>query len=290
MTDRRFNEDEVAEIFRQATEAQRQAPQRQLASGEGMTLAEIQEIGQQVGIAPELVGRAAASLTAGGAATSRKFLGLTIGVGHTIDLDRKLAEQEWEQLVVDLRETFDARGTVRQEGSFRQWTNGNLQVLLEPTPAGQRIRFRTVKANSRALMVAGLATLGFATFLAIAGLAKGGANHVSLIIAAQSRCGRHGRTCYWSVPNPCLGSASGESRWKRSRSDSLPRRPYCRRRSSQLTDRKLIRHEHRLRAKPNAELIGTIDRLTSPLRTARSAGRGRDWPLECARRSRRNRR
>ena len=170
MTDRRFNEDEVAEIFRQATEAQQQAPQRQLASSEGMTLAEIQEIGQQVGIAPELVGRAAASLSAAGTSTSRKLLGLTIGVGHTIELDRKLTEDEWDQLVVDLRETFDARGTVRQDGSFRQWTNGNLQILLEPTPSGQRIRMRTVKANSRALISAGLLTSGIAAVMAVVGM------------------------------------------------------------------------------------------------------------------------
>jgi len=39
MTDRRFNEEEVAAIFKQATEAQ-QTPQRQLPSGDGLTLAE----------------------------------------------------------------------------------------------------------------------------------------------------------------------------------------------------------------------------------------------------------
>src|SRR5471030_619631 len=152
MTDRRFNEEEVAAIFKQATESQ-QTPQRQLPSGEGLTLAELQEIGRQVGIAPELVVQAASSLSQAGSPTSRRFLGLPIGVARTIELDRKLTEDEWERLVVDLRETFDARGTVRQDGSFRQWTNGNLQALLEPTPTGQRIRLRTVKANARALMM-----------------------------------------------------------------------------------------------------------------------------------------
>jgi len=183
MTDRRFNEDEVAEIFRQATEAQQQTPQRQLPSGEGLTLPEIQEIGQQVGISPELVVRAAASLTAAGSQTSRSLFGFTIGVGRTIELDRKLTEDEWEQLVVDLRETFDARGAVRQDGSFRQWTNGNLQVLLEPTPNGQRIRFRTVKANSRALIMGGLLTAGLAAAFGVVGLTGG--SHSNLVIAAN---------------------------------------------------------------------------------------------------------
>ncbi|MEX2153276.1 MAG: hypothetical protein WD825_08045 [Gemmatimonadaceae bacterium] len=45
MTERRFNEAEVAAIFERATEAQ-QTGQRQLPSGEGMTLAQLQEIGR----------------------------------------------------------------------------------------------------------------------------------------------------------------------------------------------------------------------------------------------------
>jgi hypothetical protein len=178
MTDRRFNEEEVAAIFKQATEAQ-QTPQRQLPTGEGLTLAELQEIGRQVGIAPELLVQAAVSVGQAGSPTSRKFLGLPIGVGRTIDLDRRLSDGEWERLVVDLRETFDARGTVNQQGSFRQWTNGNLQVLLEPTADGHRIRFRTVNAAARARMTAGLAVLGIAAATTIA-VAVGGANHVTL--------------------------------------------------------------------------------------------------------------
>ena len=182
MTDRRFNEEEVAAIFKQATEAQ-QTPQRQLPSGEGLTLAEVQEIGRQVGIAPELIDQAASSLVQSGTPTERTMLGLTIGVGRTIELDRKLSDDEWDRLVVDLRETFDARGAVRHEGSFRQWTNGNLQVLLEPTPAGQRIRLRTVKANARAWMMGGLLTSGIAGIMAIA--AAVGGSHTNLTIAAE---------------------------------------------------------------------------------------------------------
>src|SRR5258708_2095706 len=161
MNDRRFNEEEVAAIFRQATEAQ-QNPERQLPSGEGLTLAELQDIGRDVGTAPELVVRGAGSLGEVGSATTRTFFGLPIGVGRTIDLDRKLSEDEWERLVVDLRETFDARGTVKQEGSFRQWTNGNLQVLLEPTANGHRIRFSTVNGDALAWLWGGLLMLGIA--------------------------------------------------------------------------------------------------------------------------------
>src|SRR5215213_4945176 len=145
-----------------ATEAQYPA-QRQIPSSDGMTLAQLQEIGREVGIPPEQLAQAAKAIELGGRSTSRRFLGLPIGVGLTVDLNRRLADEEWDRFVVDLRETFDARGTQSREGSFRQWTNGNLQALLEPTATGQRIRLRTVKGDARAMMVGGLTMLGFAT-------------------------------------------------------------------------------------------------------------------------------
>jgi hypothetical protein len=80
-------------------------------------------------------------------------------VGRTVALQRNLTEQEWERLVVDLRETFDARGRIRTEGSFRQWTNGNLQALLEPTPSGHQLRLRTVKGDAYRMMTTGLGML-----------------------------------------------------------------------------------------------------------------------------------
>ena len=90
-------------------------------------------------------------------------MGLPIGVGRTVELDRPLSDSDWERLVADLRETFEARGTVKYDGPFRQWINGNLQALLEPTPGGHRLRLQTLNGGSRALMSWGLATLGVAT-------------------------------------------------------------------------------------------------------------------------------
>ena len=172
MTDRRYSEEEVAAIFERATEAQ-QSARRHLAPGEGMTLADLQEIGRDVGIPSDLVVEAARSLDRAGREAGRSFLGLPIGVGRTIELDRQLTDEEWEHLVVDLRETFDARGLVRTDGSLKQWTNGNLQALLEPTPSGHRLRLRTVNANARALMLVGAALAGFTSVVMIGAAVAG---------------------------------------------------------------------------------------------------------------------
>ena len=167
MTERRFNEAEVAAIFKRAAEAQNTS-QEQLPSGQGLTLTELRQIARDVGIAPDLVEQASQVVARAGTPTSRKFLGMPIGVGRTIDLGRKMNDEEWERLVVDLRETFDARGIVKRDGSLRQWTNGNLQALLEPTATGHRVRLKTVKGDARGLMAAGvgLLTAGFGSLVA----------------------------------------------------------------------------------------------------------------------------
>lgn len=188
MTERRYTEDEVAAIFARAAEAQ-QTHRRALPPADGMTLAEVQEIGREVGLPPELVAQAARSLDWGDPPASRTFLGLPIGVGRTIELERRLADAEWEQLVADLRETFDARGTVRYDGPFRQWTNGNLQVLLEPTPTGHRLRLRTVKGSARQLLSTGVAILGIAAAALVAAAAAGRLSDVTAALVFLSAIG-----------------------------------------------------------------------------------------------------
>jgi hypothetical protein len=173
MTERRYNEDEVAAIFRGATEETENSVERPAPTANGMTLGELEDIGRQVGIAPAVIRQAARSLDAGEQRISRTFLGLPLGVGHTIELDRRLSEDEWERLVVDLRETFDARGTVRREGGLRQWTNGNLQALLEPTATGQRLRLRTVKGDARGMLTGGMMVFGIGALALLASVATG---------------------------------------------------------------------------------------------------------------------
>ena len=166
MAERRYTEEEVAQIIQRAAENQ-QSTTRQLAPAEGLTLAELQEIGREVGISPDMVRAAASSIDAPPPQRgSRRWLGLPIGVSRTIELDRRLSEAEWERLVVDLRETFDARGSVRSEGNFKQWTNGNLQALVEPMGTGDRVRLRTIKGNMRNVIRGGLALLGGSGVLA----------------------------------------------------------------------------------------------------------------------------
>jgi len=159
MSERRYTDEEVAAIFKQAAETD-SAVSPLPAEGNGTTLAALQEIGREVGLSPAAIAHAAQSLERAGKPAGRTFMGFPIGVGRTVEFDRPLTDIEWESLVGDLRETFGARGRVQYDGPFRQWTNGNLQALVEPLPGGHRLRLQTMNGASRRMMSAGLLVTG----------------------------------------------------------------------------------------------------------------------------------
>jgi hypothetical protein len=188
MPDRRYNDDEVSVIFAKAAEGP-QTPAVQTPNSQGLTLAELQDIGREVGIPADAVAQAARLLEIQPRARARTLLGLPIGVERTIELGRWMSDAEWELLVVRLREEFRARGSVGGSGSFRQWSNGNLQALLEPTPTGHRLRFSTYRRNARVSITAGLATLGVTAALGIVSAASGSFASAATEIVIMSAIG-----------------------------------------------------------------------------------------------------
>ena len=172
MTQRRYSDEEVAAIFEAATEGPA-ATAVQRGTSEGLTLTEIQQIGAQVGLAPDTVAQAALSLERKPQASSSSFLGLPIGVERTIALNRWLTDAEWENLVGELRAVFHANGKVSVSGSYREWRNGNLRALLEPTETGHRLRLSTIKGSARPMMGIGLAMAGSAALVWTASILSG---------------------------------------------------------------------------------------------------------------------
>lgn len=185
---RRYDDDEVREIFERATD-----PDASVRSGgrgsalpeaTGMTLAEIQEIGAEAGIDPALVARAAASLDGGAeVAPVIRQLGVPVSVGRVVDLPARLSDRDWERLVVRMRDLFEARGTVTHEGTLRSWSNGNLQILMEPTREGYRLRMRSLSNSVRGRLTAGAILLATTVVLvALAFLGGGGVSEALTIL------------------------------------------------------------------------------------------------------------
>lgn len=178
MADRRYNDKEVAEIFRSASEGL-QLPRKQESVEKGLSLADLQSIAGQVGISSDAVVQAATALDVRKGSSQRTLLGLPIGVSRSIDLDRRLTDEEWARLVVQLQEVFDAQGKTNTEGSIRQWSNGNLRVVLEPTESGQRLRLRTFNSGARTSITTGLLLLGITAALAAATALTGNLAHAA---------------------------------------------------------------------------------------------------------------
>jgi len=149
--ERRYDQDEADRIFHLATEP-RDDPSPSRSAGDGLTLRELQAIGEEAGIPEDRVARAAHDLDHEVQTDTLRRLGLPVGVGRTVALPRPLTGREWERLVAHLRTTFSAPGEIDTHGALRQWSNGNLRVDVEPTEDGYQLRLETFKGSLRPTM------------------------------------------------------------------------------------------------------------------------------------------
>jgi len=157
MTQRRYGDGEVREIFSLATTGDPRGPSLPVES-DGLTLEELQRIGQEAGSAPARVAYAAETLAARGrAAPVQRAFGLPIGVSRVVALPRAPTDREWEQLITQCRTTFGAQGVATASGGLRAWSHGNLHVSVEPTAQGEQLRLST--RNEAAVALNGLGIL-----------------------------------------------------------------------------------------------------------------------------------
>jgi hypothetical protein len=192
MTERRYSDSEIRDIFEHAaTPAPTGLHARQESSG--LTLAEIQGIGREVGLDPAAMAAAAGALSARSATPLRHSVGMPVAVGRVVPLPRALTDLEWERLVSELRAAFGATGRVAVQGNLRQWSNGNLHACVEPSGAGYQLRLGTLKGGARDTNLLGImgvaAGSGLAALIVVAAapiapvapLVLGGAGAAALI-------------------------------------------------------------------------------------------------------------
>jgi hypothetical protein len=196
--DRRFNEKEIAAIFEDAAKAQSVAHDHPSANV-GLTLAELKEIGAESGISAELVSRAAASIDqVPRLEQQHTFLGLPAGASHVADVPGTFTDQDWDRLVVDLRQTFQARGEISRDGSLREWKNGNLYALIEPYESGARLRFGTKKDEAKYFIPGGIGWFVWWVSIVLAKMANQGfevdPSVIFLIVVALAGLGLAGLT------------------------------------------------------------------------------------------------
>ena len=215
MNERRYSDDEVAEIFRMAATAQ---PTRETAPAQrdGLTLNELQAIGREVGVEPERIAAAAQSLQRSGVPTRRASFRMPIGVGRVVDLPRALTDREWDLLVAELRQTFAAHGKELSTATVRSWRNGNLHAYVEPSANGYRLRIGTFKGNARAmngmgvglLITGGVLLIGASAPVLTAGLLAAGASMVGINVLRLPAWARERSDQMEHIANRALALAS----------------------------------------------------------------------------------
>lgn len=165
MTERRYGDEEVREILSLAT-ASGTREQLLPTDSNGLTLDELQRIGQEAGIEPARIAQAAKSLDARGKpAPIRRSLGLPIGLTRVVDLPRAPTDREWEQLIAEFRTTFGARGQSTTSGGIRDWSNGELHISVEPTERGEQLRLSTLNEGGQILNGIGIVMGGMSLLM-----------------------------------------------------------------------------------------------------------------------------
>jgi hypothetical protein len=163
-TDRRFSDEETAAILEQAARFEHDAESEiaatdatALPATSGLSLLELQAIAAEAGIDARAVARAADMVVRGDLVPTQvqHATGAPIALARTIRFEREVNDDTWARMVVLLQDTFAARGRLRTEGALREWSNGNLRAVLEPTPQGHQLRVSTRKGNAVALRTFG---------------------------------------------------------------------------------------------------------------------------------------
>ena len=162
---RTFSEKEIAAIFKTAAEKQERL-QNQRGTSDGLTLEELQDIGRDSGLTPELIAEAAASLDRHIESEPQPtLLGLPVGVARTVRLTGRLTDENWAGLVAQMRRVFSAHGKLEEMGGLRSWRNGNLQISVESGANGDVLHMRTKKGDAQGRIIVSLGMLLLSFFV-----------------------------------------------------------------------------------------------------------------------------
>ena len=134
---RRFTQEEAHDVFARAARRQQAVREADERAGAGLTLAELQAVGAEVGIDPAHVEAAARALAEVEPRPARTFLGVPERARAVRTFPAPLGDAAWTALVDALRQSYGQAGTVEQLGARRTWsmrdvvTRGELSVRVE---------------------------------------------------------------------------------------------------------------------------------------------------------------
>lgn len=212
-----FSDDEARAILARASERQEAAERARLGTGAGVTLAELKQIADEVGIEASHVQAAAGELVLRDetSPTEVKF-GLPMELSEVRMLPGAVSDRQWERMVTVFREAFGRTGLTNQFGDVREWVSGNesndgmpLKVRLEPGEDGVLLEMRQ---STRGIVVIGTALAG----------SFGSIGAVFAVLAAAGNFD----PAFWTLPGLLagIGIVSGLGTWLNGRAFVKKRR------------------------------------------------------------------
>jgi hypothetical protein len=169
--ERRYGEAEIEEIFARAAEEVAAASPGETAAPpsrrDGLTLAELQTVGAEVGLAPARIAAAAAALAPRIAPERGSSYGHPTSLAAAVALPRAPTDREWERLVAVLREDAGTPGRVASRGATREWSGGRLHLFVEPSDAGTRLRMMETRRAPVLMPAVGAFALADGLFLLV---------------------------------------------------------------------------------------------------------------------------
>ena len=118
---RRFNEKEVAQIIKRASELQQE--ESPIETSAGMSLVELEQVAREAGLDPALVRRAAADLdTSVSDRRPSAFIGAPTALVLERTIDGEVSPDEFEALVLEIQRELGGVGSASTFGRSLQWT------------------------------------------------------------------------------------------------------------------------------------------------------------------------
>jgi hypothetical protein len=182
---RRFTDEELRRILELATESELDARHAAAPAG-GHTLAEIQEIGREVGIEPTSIENAAASLLASEQQDPRgsRIPRFSRTAHADLVLARTLSDGEMHQILQRAERILNRPGTVHVKGNWAQWRDRNDRVYVGIVRGTNHTRLRVIVDQTRELLFGGglIGAVGLFTLPAATGFEGTGVALIALLI------------------------------------------------------------------------------------------------------------
>lgn len=178
-TERRFNEEEIRTILKQASADDRPVPRH----SDGLTLAELTQIGEEAGISAEAITRATAALDVSAPTTTLgASIGMHLSTTQSADLGHSFSDEDWDRLVADVEQSFRVVGERRAFGTVREWKSDKLTVVVEPTASGHRLNLRADDHAGKLGLIGGALFLAMGLFFTLLVVAKAGTPDLAKIL------------------------------------------------------------------------------------------------------------